>query len=392
MGLTVQMRNINCHSVLTQRSISLCCSLSLLYGICCSAADGASLAVNPLQLVAIDSTVVTATTSNETGVPSARKPSVSQSNDSGDGSSDNYEFMTPADKNWMDSSHHFLTKRSDKLVRWLDGFFGTPRSDLESAQSFLRLRLEHEWDQEDANSVGVRLRGKVLLPRINKRIGLIFSDERGDETGNGANVEQALSDNNPKNDIALQYTSIDKDRSRLDFKLGLRSSFKVKAAARYRYELPIMDNALLRFSEEFYYRGDDGFGSFSRFDVDKTVGNSSLFRWSNRFDYGQETRGVEWGSTISLARRINDESALSYFINVEGETNPGYVNKGYGLGVTYRKNFFRKWLFFELEPAYVWRRRLVESPNNGELYYKSREDVARFTARLEILFGEDQLK
>ena len=83
---------------------------------------------------------------------------------------------------WMDSSHRFVSKKSDGIVRWFDGFFGTPRTDLESAQSFLRVRMDNEWDEEDGNSVGFRVRGKVHLPRVSERIGLIFSDERGDET------------------------------------------------------------------------------------------------------------------------------------------------------------------------------------------------------------------
>ncbi|MFK8020158.1 MAG: hypothetical protein AB8B86_10345 [Pseudomonadales bacterium] len=293
---------------------------------------------------------------------------------------------------WMDSSHRFVSKKSDGLVRWFDGFFGVPRSDLESAQSFLRVRMDNEWDEEDGNSVGFRVRGKVNLPRVSERIGLIFSDERGDETGAGGSVEQALSDNNPRNDVALQYTGIDKERSRLDFKLGFRSGLRVKLAARYRYELPLQNDTLARFSEELYFRDGDGFGTFTRFDLDKTLEQKKLLRWANRFEWGEKTRGVEWGSTLSLARRINDKSALSYFVNVEGDTRPNELNRSYGLGVTYRRNFLRRWLFFELEPAYVWRRNL-EDPMPGviEPYFADREGVARFTARIEVLFGEDQL-
>ncbi len=328
--------------------------------------------------------------------PAADNPAASEqvSTSPNSGQADSRETGKTANKvpeeSWMDTSHQFVSKQSDNLVKWLDGFFGTSRSDLESAKSFIRLRLENEWDEEEGYDLGVPIRGKVRLPRINERIGLIFSDERGDETGEGDSIEQALSDENARNDVALQYTGIEDERSRLDLRLGFRSGLRVKLAARYRYELPLASDSLLRFSEELYFRDGDGFGVFSRFDYDKTMANEKLLRWSNRFDWGEDTRGVEWGSTLSLARRINDKSAISYFANVEGDTRPNELNRGYGFGVTYRRNFLRKWLFFELEPGYIWRRNRVTSPDGVE-YYADRDGVALFTTRLEIMFGEDDL-
>ena len=41
----------------------------------------------------------------------------------------------------------------------------------------------------------------------------------------------------------------------------------------------------------------------------------------------------------------------------------------------YRRTFFRPWLFYELEPAYAWKREEIED---------NREGVAIFTARIEV--------
>jgi hypothetical protein len=283
-------------------------------------------------------------------------------------------------KHWMDSSHEFVTTRTDQLANWLDGFFGVARTDLESPQSFLRLRLENEWDEIDGNSVNVRLRGKVRLPRISERVGLIFSDQEGDEQNNTADVEQVLLDENSKNDIALQYTGFEKLRSRLDFKIGLRSNLKLKTAARYRHEIPFNNDLLGRFSEEFYFRDGEGFGTYTQFDLDKTLSNDRLLRWSNNLKYGEETFGAEWGTYLSLAKKLSDKDAISYFVGIDGHTRPSYLTKGYGLGVTYRRNFFRKWLFFEIEPAYAWRRLEVDD---------DREGGAILTGRLEIIFDKE---
>lgn len=297
-------------------------------------------------------------------------------------SADNHENCSEGcdKKHWMDSSHHFVTTKSDQLANWLDGFFGVARTDLESPQSFLRLRLENEWDEIEGNSVNVRLRGKVKLPRISERIGLIFSDQEGDERSNTADVEQVLLDENRNNDIALQYTGFEKIRSRLDFKVGLRSNLKLKTAARYRHEIPFNDKLLGRFSEEFYFRDGEGFGTYTQFDLDKSLGDNRLLRWSNNLKYGEETFGAEWGTYLSLAKKLNDKEAISYFVGIDGHTRPNYLTKGYGVGVVYRRNFFRKWLFFEIEPAYAWRRLEVEH---------NREGGAILTGRLEIILDKE---
>lgn len=282
-------------------------------------------------------------------------------------------------KHWMDSSHQFVTTKSDQLASWLDGFFGVARTDLESPQSFLRLRLENKWDEIDGNSVKVRLRGKVKLPRISERVGLIFSDQEGDRNTSTSNIDQVLLDENSKNDIALQYTGFEKLRSRLDFKIGLRSNLRIKTAARYRQEIPFTDTLLGRFSEEVYFRDGEGFGTYTQFDLDKRLSGDRLLRWSGNGKFGQKTQGLEWASYLSLTKKLNEKEAISYFIGTEGETRPVYLTRGYGLGATYRRNIFRKWLFFEIEPAYRWSRQTVED---------DRQNGAVLTGRLEVIFDK----
>lgn len=283
------------------------------------------------------------------------------------------------DKTWADKSHSYVTNRADELAQWMDHFFGVSRSDIEAAHSSLRLQLGYDWDEKDHKS-RVRLRGKLYLPRISERISLVFTDENN-ETDDNEDIESIARDVDNDNSVALEYKARDKNNARLDFRLGLRNITKLKASARYRYLHPLSDKYLTRFTEEIYFQDGEGFGSLTRVDLDRIINNDHLVRWSNRFEYSEETPGVEWGTKLSSRHRIGDKAAVSYFLFSNGETRP-QKNTGYGLGFSYRRNIHREWLFFEVEPSYGWRR---------EAFENNREGIAAIDFRLEVLL-QGQIK
>ncbi|MGI9293879.1 MAG: hypothetical protein ACR2PS_07835 [Pseudomonadales bacterium] len=308
---------------------------------------------------------------------------------------------------WMDSSHEFVTTKADALAGWMDGFFGTRRADEETARSFLRLRFQHDWDEEDGHDIKTpRLSGKVNLPLLDKRLDLVFSDELGEEDNVSDEVDQLLDNEQPNTDIALQYTGVDSDRSRLSFRISPNRRLKLKARMRYRYKYPFSERYSGRFTEELLFRDGDGFSTTTRLELDDVINENLLLRWSNRFRYGQETEGIEWNSTIGLGQRIDDKHAISYFASVSGKTKPefisereakrlpdeprstnekpGWLTEAYGVGVLYRVNFFRRWLFAEIEPAVLWRRRFEQGDSRGP--------VGVITARLEIMFDKEHSK
>lgn len=275
---------------------------------------------------------------------------------------------------WLDRSHEYASRSSDRLANWIDHFFGASRTDQESAYSKLRLSFENDWEEGEAGDTNVRLRGKVHLPRIDKRLSLIFSDEEAE----GVRVDPAVDSVTGKKEnakVGLQYNVQDEERSRLDFNLGVRSSLKAKANLRYRYEIPVGKQYLHRFTQTAFYIDGEGFGVRSRYEVDRSLDDHRLLRWANNIKFSEDTEGLEWATRLSLGDRIGEKSAVSYFVWTGGETRPHTLTTSYGLGVRYRRSFYRPWLFYELEPAYAWKRELPES---------SREGTVLFTATLEI--------
>ena len=273
-----------------------------------------------------------------------------------------------------------MTVKSDSLAIWLDDFFGTPASDLESASSSLRIRLRGRWEEGESSDFKASLRGSVHLPQLNKRVSLIFTEDVEEGAAESGAAEEIIDDSKDNTDVALQYKVRENIHSRVDLRFGLSSSLKPKVSSRYRYRTALVEGYFAKFSEKVYFKGGGGFGSVTRFSIDHTLASNQVLRWSNRFHYAEESDGVEWSSNLSLSQRLDEKRAIAYVVGTAGETRPDYLNTRYGLSVVYRQSFFRPWLFVELEPAYKWKR-----PNRED----DRDGVAQFTARLEVRLADD---
>ena len=269
------------------------------------------------------------------------------------------EHCDPAcSPNLLDTSYVYVTQNSDRLAQWIDSFFGARNTDEESADSVLRLLTEYEWDQEQNDDLKIRLRGKVDLPRLNRRLSLVFSEDDDDR-------RDVLPDTQRQDtDVGLVYRVAERERSRLYVSVSTNKSLEFKSSVRYRYVQPIGQSWLARFSERVYYTEDDSFGTLSRADLDYFIDHRHSVRLTADMDYGEETEGAEWGSRASFITRLSDKEAVNYFAAVSGQTDPEFT-EAYALGVRYRRNIYRPWMFVEVEPSHVWRKEDADSNRNG---------------------------
>ena len=65
---------------------------------------------------------------------------------------------------------------------------------------------------------------------------------------------------------------------------------------------------------------------------------------------------------------------------MSGRDEPQTFSTNYRVGLLYRRQFFRDFLFFEVEPNFNWRR---------DIYEADREGVAGIVFRLEIMLDDD---
>ena len=280
----------------------------------------------------------------------------------------------------LDRSHRYLSLQLDRFAAVIDNQFGGTTDSEERARSFLRLRAGHNWDQEDGNDSELRLRGKVRLPRTQERLNLVFSGDNNEELIETRDINNPAVTDQAKSAVDLQYSDQRGDRFEVDYRLGLRSKLKLRASGRYRYTPLNNGDSRIRLSEEPYWQDGRGFGLKTRAEFDHRLSQRQTIRWSNRFDFGESTDGVDWDSLLSHRRQIDDKRTLSVYIAATGQTRPAYLTTQYEIGMLYRKNIWRRWLFLEFEPAYQWRK---------DADTRERENAVNIDARIEILLSNE---
>lgn len=262
-----------------------------------------------------------------------------------------------ADETWLDDSHAYATEQAQALTQWMDNYFGEPNYELEAAESFLRLDFSTDWDQDDGNNNQIRLRGKLQLPRLSKRLNLVFSDESGDEFDPDRDARK-LDDN-----VGLVYEVAENNRSRFDLTMGLNWN-RVRPGVRYRFQDRFGEVYSYRLTQRVQWENNEGFYATSQAELNRALSTNTFLRWNNRAVYGEETRGTEWLTRFSLFERRRTlrgsrkhKVGINYFAGINGVTDPKSYVKNYRLGVLFRRQIYRKFLFLEIEPAYNYRKR-----------------------------------
>ena len=280
---------------------------------------------------------------------------------------------------WLEDGKDYAARKANEMTQWVDNFFGNDERDLEQAESRLRLRTIYNWDERLDNEVKFRLGGKVSLPQISKRLDLVFRGEDMDDFGDDG-VEDPSEDR-----IGLQYQVGPKDirKHRFDLTVGFGSSGP-KPGVKYVYQDAFAEDLNFRFTQRFTYDlGEGGYGS-SRFALDKALRERELVRAYTRFLYGEKTDGTEWSSSLSYARGWQGDSgrvgATWLYVGADGQTEPYDFVKNYKVGARFRRQAYRDWLFWEIEPSYNWR---IDEP------YFDRAGAWRIELRLEFLLFDN---
>ena len=276
---------------------------------------------------------------------------------------------------WLENGKDYAARKANEMTQWVDNFFGHDERDLEQAESRLRLRTIYNWDEGIDNEIKFRLGGKVSLPQISKRLDLVFRGEDMDDFSDDG-VEDPSED---RVGLQLQVGPKDIKKYRFDLAVGFGSSGP-KPGAKFVYQDDFAKDLNFRFTQRFAYDlGEGGYGS-SRFVLDKALGDRELVRAYNRFLYGEETDGTEWFSSLSYARGWEGESgrfgATWLYVGADGQTEPYDFVESYKVGVRFRRQAYRDFLFWEVELSDNWR---IDEP------YFDREGAWRIELRMELL-------
>jgi hypothetical protein len=285
----------------------------------------------------------------------------------------------------VDRTHAYLERGILNSVIWFDDFFGNVKTeDVRKPEYLLRWRNSLRWEEAGKFKFLTSVRANLRLPKISSRLRLVVSGESEAEPTPGLPEDPG----NPGFDRTLQNTRLVNTELRYvavkkeDIDLFLGAGVRVKIPAEYfvrgRFQLihRLGDIALLRFAETVFWKDTVGLGETTEIDLERQLRPGTLLRWANSATLSEDSRGLEWGTELSVLQQLSPLSAISLAGGVFGITRPVGVVDSYKISSRYRRNFLRDWLFFELEPEITW-------PRSPAASYTS---ALAFTFRTEIVF------
>lgn len=268
---------------------------------------------------------------------------------------------------WFDRTHDYLSTNVCETAIWFDRFFGDPRDVEENADRFIRIVNALEWDELDELNYRIKVRARIELPRFKrfgKSLSLILTGEDESDINNVFPEDEQIIEDNPtsqgdteaKRALSLLW-DVQKD-AQSSFSVGssirLRSRLKPLFNVRYRYTYGWDKEHLVRATQNLFWEEDEGFGERTRLDYEILLKPKTLLRWSASGMYSQKSEGFEWGVGASLFHHLSTKRSLSLDWTTQGDTEPTSEINQHRLGMRYRQNFYRPWLFFEIEPAMFW--------------------------------------
>ena len=285
------------------------------------------------------------------------------------------------ERSWYDESQIYVNSALCEPAVWFDNFFADDRVFAEGRPgTYVRWRNEFIHDERQGFEYKMGLSFSVELPGLQRRARITFENEEDQEL---RDITPGSSQDTP-NSLGLQVDVKENVRSKFNVSLNLSPRLRL----RYRYTYPAREDITLRFTQEL--ERDSGInGARSLFDFEKLFKQSLLFRSSTQAQFSDEYDGTNWLQAFVLFQRLNQKTSISYESSVTGVTQPEDQIINYRLGVRYRKNFHREWLFFEVAPEMTWPLLIDDSLENPEVHRRSNWLLF---FRLEVHFGNTSKK
>jgi len=147
--------------------------------------------------------------------------------------------------------------------------------------------------------------------------------------------------------IALGFRILERGPSRLDLRPGWRFPLKSVFSARYRYLFDLGGGISGPVTETVYWVEGEGFGTTTRLELNRHLGEWTVLRWTSRGTYSEISTGLEWSTAWFLFRRLGRGNSIVPEIGLSGVTVPSTYVRSYRTAVRYRHRL-QRWLHLHL--------------------------------------------
>lgn len=279
---------------------------------------------------------------------------------------------------FFDFVHDSVSRQLVERTEDLDQFFGDERIEDDPRVALVRLRLQGTWEEKGEFPTRARVKVRLPFPRTERRLQLVVDSLDGTEElpAEEAKLEE---EQDEESFAGLRIAPILDRRRAVSLDLGVRVHSGLEARGELRFQRSFTFGSFGgRALQGFFWREGEGWGERTRIDVEHGAGMFGIARSRSEAEWSEDTRGVELGQSLGVARPLTEHTAILATIGAAIHTRPVWIVDGYSAEIRLRQQLHRRWIFLEVSPG-------AEFPRERRY-----EFTPRLRLTLELRFGGER--
>ena len=256
---------------------------------------------------------------------------------------------------FLDSTQTYLSGNVEALAQNLDEFFSSDKTLYQSSGTYLRLREDIISTEGNGLKVKGDVKLRLQLPVTQKKLRLSFASgsKKGTFDESVEDGQLPLTDIEEEENYTAELQTVIGEKDGWQFKPSIGAYLSTTIDPYIKFNFNRQDTFgrwSLNWDETPYKIDSIGWGVDSYFELNRKIGDSHIFRSASFAGWLKETDQFELRQVFSFNTQISDKKAISYFTGIFGNDKPKINTTQYLVGINYRQNIHKDYLFIELKP------------------------------------------
>ncbi|QOP43731.1 hypothetical protein FJR45_07110 [Sulfurimonas sediminis] len=229
-----------------------------------------------------------------------------------------------------------------------DDFFKNEKYFNETEKSFVSVNLNTQFQSKYREKTTLNINANIALQRTNQKLNLFVS---------GINENKKIIDKNAPTELGLNYFRADRYNIQSRYSIGVRGFYPF-IRARY-YKIFAAKSWKIEPMQLFEYSSKDAFKESTFIYFDKTLADKSLLRVTLQRETQTKIKGMDYAVSTQYYWNFYKKNILSISEILSGNTE--YTTEtstrkysginNYATVLTFRKNIWKKWFFYQVSPS-----------------------------------------
>lgn len=255
---------------------------------------------------------------------------------------------------FIDKSQKFISSGVEALARNMDQFFSDDKDFYSSNGSSLRLREDTVFSERGKKDSESNVSFNLRLPKTEKKLKIFFETsaeaDPSDVTTQAESTPAALA---AKSDYVAGIQGESGERFGWKYKAILGGHFVPRFEPFMKFKFrreDKFDKWSINWQETPYWYTTFGWGFDSYLEFNRKIANGNLFRSATFAGWRKENDFFTLSHVFTMFHALDKKKAMSYYMGVYGLSEPKIHTTNFLLGLTYRQNIHKDYLFIELAP------------------------------------------